>query len=91
MKTTQDFEKEIHLAKIQDLTDQIEISKIVEKELKSENKAQKKDNEKLMKTNEKLQEEIIRLKRRNELLSKQALQWLKDKNMWKDKYEKKEG
>ena len=31
MKTTQDFEKEINLAKIQDLTDQIEISKIVEK------------------------------------------------------------
>ena len=41
-----------------------------------------------MKTNEKLQEEISRLKRRNEFLSKQAFQWLKDKNMWKAKYEK---
>jgi hypothetical protein len=88
MKTTQDFEKEIHLAKIQDLTDHIEISKIVEKQLKTENKAHKKDNAKLIKTNEKLQEEVSRLKRRNELLSKQAFKWLKDKNMWQAKYEK---
>ena len=28
------------------------------------------------------------MKRRNELLSKQAFNWLKDKNMWKAKYEK---
>jgi len=88
MKTTQDFEKELNLAKIQDLTDQLEISKIVEKQLKSENKAQRKENAKLIKTNDKLQEEISRLKRRNELLSKQAFKWLKDKNTWQAKYEK---
>ena len=73
MKTTQDFAKEINLAKIQDLTDQLEISKILEKQLTEENKAHKKDNSKLIKTNEKLKEELGILKRRNELLSKQAL------------------
>lgn len=41
-----------------ELTDQIEIRKILEKQLKTENKAHKKDNAKLIKTNEKLQEEI---------------------------------
>jgi len=71
-----------------DLTDQIEISKILEKQLKTENKAHKKDNAKMIKTNEKLQEEIRKLKRRNELLSKQAFKCLKDKNMWQAKYEK---
>ena len=88
MKTTQDFEKEINLAKIQDLTDQLEISKILENQLTGENKTHKKDNAKLIKTNEKLKEEVGRLKRRNELLSKQAFKWLKDKNMWQAKYEK---
>lgn len=88
MKTTQDFEKEINLEKIQDLTDQLEISKILEKQLTEENKAHKKDNDKLVKTNEKLKGELGRLKRRNELISKQAFKWIKDKNMWQAKYEK---
>ena len=69
MKTTQDFEREINLGRIMDLTDQLEISKILEKQLKEENKANKKDNAKLVKANEKLNEELGRLKRKNDLLS----------------------
>ena len=88
IKTTQDFEKEINLGRIRDLTDQLEISKILEKQLKEENKASKKDNAKLVKANEKLNEELGRLKRKNDLLSKQAFKWLKEKNMWQAKYEK---
>ena len=88
MKTTQDFEKEINLGRIRDLTDQLEISKILEKQLKEENKANKKDKVKLVKANEKLNEELGRRKRKNDLLSKQAFKWLKEKNMWQEKYEK---
>ena len=66
----------------------MEIRKILEKQLKRDNKSHKKDNAKLIKTNEKLKEEVGILKRRNELLSKQAFKWLKDKNMWQAKYEK---
>jgi len=88
MKTTQDFEKEINVGRIRDLTDQLEISKIVEKQLKEENKANKKDNAKLVKANEEFKEELGRLKRKNNLLSKQAFKWLKEKNMWQAKYEK---
>ncbi|MCY6524732.1 hypothetical protein, partial [Actinobacillus pleuropneumoniae] len=82
MKTTQDFGRELNLGRIIDLTDQLEISKILEKQLKEENKANKKDNAKLVKANEKLNEELGRLKRKNDLLSKQAFKWLKEKNMW---------
>ena len=85
MKTTQDFEKD---GKIKDLTDQLEISKIVEKQLEEENKENKKENAKLIKTNEKLKEDLGRLKRKNDLISKQAFKWLKEKNMWQAKYEK---
>lgn len=88
IKTTQDFEKEINLGRIRDLTDQLEISKILEKQLKKENKASKKDIAKLVKANEKLNEELGRLKWKNDLLSKQAFKWLKEKNMWQAKYEK---
>ena len=88
MKTAQDFEKEINEGRIRDLTNQLEISKIVEKQLKEENKANTKDNVKLVKANEKLKEELGRLKRKNDLLSKQAFKWLKEKNMWQAKYEK---
>lgn len=88
MKTTQDFEKEINLGRIRDLINQLEVSKIMEKQLKEENKASKKDNTKLVKANEKLNEELGRLKRKNDLLSKQAFKWLNEKNMWQAKYEK---
>lgn len=88
IKTTQDFEKEINLGRIRDLTDQLEISKTLEKQLKEENKASKKDNTKLVKANEKQNEELGRLKRKNDLLSMQAFKWLKEKNMWQAKYEK---
>ena len=42
----------------------------------------------MIKTNEKLKEELGRLKRKNDLISKQAFKWLKEKNMWQAKYEK---
>lgn len=77
MKTTQDFENEINLGRIRALTDQLEISKILEKQLKEENKTNKKEKAKLVKENEKLNEELGRLKRKNDLLSKQAFKWLR--------------
>lgn len=89
IKTTQDFEKEINLGRIRELTDQLEISKIMEKQLKEENKASKQDNTRLVKANERFNEEIGRLKQKNDLLSKQAFKWLKEKNMQQAKYEKK--
>jgi len=88
IKTTQELEKEINLGKIRELTDQLEISKILEKHLKEENQASKKNNARLFKENERLNEEIGRLKRKNNMFSKQAFKWLKEKNMWKAKYEK---
>ena len=60
----------------------------MEKQLKEENKASKKDNTRLVKENEKLNEELGRLKRQNNLLSKHAFKWLKEKNMWQANYEK---
>lgn len=65
IKTTQDFEKEINLGRIKELTDQLEISKIMEKQLKEENKASKQDNTRLVKANERLNEEIGRSKWKN--------------------------
>jgi len=88
MKTTQDFENEINLGRIRALTNQLEISKNLEKQLKEENKTNKKEKAKLVKANEKLNEELGRLKRKNDLLSKQAFKWLKEKNTWQAKYEK---
>jgi len=76
------------LSKIKELIDQLEINKILEKHLNKENKEYKKNNAKLVRENEKLNEEVGKLKRKNDLLCKQALKWLKDKNMWKNKYEK---
>lgn len=87
-KDTQELKKELHLSKIKELTDQLEINKILEKHLKKENKASKKSNAKLVKENEKLTEEIGKLKRKNGILCKQAFKWLKGKNMWKNKNEK---
>ena len=43
----------------------------------------------MVKANEKLNEELGRLKQKNDLLSKQAFKWLKEKNMWQEKYAKK--
>ena len=54
------------MRKIRELTDQIEINKILKKHLKKENKACKKSNAKLVKENEKLIEEIGKLKRKND-------------------------
>jgi len=88
MKTTQELENEINLGKIRALTDQLEISKILEKQLKEENKENKKEKAKMVKENEKLNEKLGRLKRKNDLISKQAFKWLKEKNMWQAKYEK---
>jgi len=87
-KDTQELEKELHLRKIKELTDQLEINKILEKHLRKENKANKKNNAKLVKENEKLTEEIEKLKIKNDLICKHAFKWLKEKNMWKRKYEK---
>lgn len=88
IKTTQQLEKEINLGKIRELRDQLEISKILEKHLKEENQASKNNNARLVKENERLNEEIGRLKRKNDLFFKQTFKWLKEKNMWKAKYEK---
>lgn len=87
-KDTHELEKELHLSKIKELADQIKINKILEKHLNKENKASKKSNEKIVKENEKLTEEIGKLKRKNDILFKQTFKWLKEKNMWKNKYEK---
>jgi len=88
VKNTQELEKELHLSKIRELTDQLEINKIFEKHLKKENKSNKKNNGKLVKENENLSEEIGKLKRKNDLICKHSFKWLKEKNMWKGKYEK---
>lgn len=88
VKNTQDLENELHLRKIKELIDQLEINKILEKHLEEENKASRKNNAKLVKENEKLTEEIGKLKRKNDLICKQAFKWLKERNMWKGKYEK---
>lgn len=87
-KDTQELEKELHMSKIKELTYQLEINKILENHLKKENKACKKNNAKLVRENEKLNEEVGKLKRKNNILCKHEFKWLKDKNMWKNKYEK---
>ena len=56
--------------------------------MKKENKTYKKNNAKFVKENEKLNEEVGKLKTKNDLLCRQAFRWLKDKNLWKNKYEK---
>ena len=56
------------MGKIKELTDQLEIKKILEKHLKKENKACKKNNAKLVRENEKLNEEVGKLKRKNDIL-----------------------
>lgn len=88
VKNTQELENELHLRKIRELTNQLEINKILERHLKEEKKTSKKNNVNLVKENENLTEEIGRLKRKNDLICKQSFKWLKEKNMSKAKYEK---
>ena len=63
----------------------MDVSRILERHLKKENKTYKKNNEKLIKENEKLNEKAGKLETKNTLLSKQAYRWLDEKNTWKYK------
>jgi len=69
-KDTHELKKELHLSEIKELTNQLEINKILEKHLKKENKASKKHNVKLFKESGKLTEDIGKLKRKNGILCK---------------------
>ena len=51
----------MHLNKIKELTETLEVSRILERHLKKENKMYKKNNESVIKENEKLNEKIGKL------------------------------
>ena len=85
-KNTKDEDQ--NLSRVRELTDSLEIRKIMERHLKEENETYKIINEKLFKENEKISEEVEKLKTKNNILCTQAFRWLQEKNSWKAKYEK---
>lgn len=87
-KDTREKERELHLNKIKELTKKLEVSRIIERNLKKEKKMYKKNNERMIKENEKLNEKIGKLETKNTILSKQAYRWMNDKNTCKYKYER---
>ena len=83
-----ELHQEEHLKKIEELTRELEVNKILERHLKKENKMYKQNNKNLIKENEKLYKKTNILETKNILISKQAYRWLNEKNTWKYKYER---
>ena len=67
--TSKDTKREDqNFLRVRELTDSLEIRKIMERHLKEENETYKINNEKLVKENEKISEEVEKLKNKNNLL-----------------------